>query len=154
MQRAQLSVDELRERNLEAQRRYREKHSEQLMEKRMACGGVANFKRREERRTSLAKLVEAGVFVPMTAGRKRLYTAEESIEVAKRQRRVRPEPCWLRERLWSSRRIMTGPCFCEDHGKSYCQECGFAGEPWDDLPRIGRRTWERRPAECKHGLFP
>ena len=67
---------------------------------------------------------------------------------------MRPEPCWFRERLWNSRQIMTGPCFCEDHGKSYCQECGFAGEPWDDLPRIGRRIWERRPAECKHGLFP
>ena len=53
----------------------------------MACGGVANFKRRAERRANLAKLVEAGVFVPMTAGRKRLYTAEESLEVAKRQRR-------------------------------------------------------------------
>ena len=87
MQRAQMSVDELRERNREAQRRYREKHSEQLMEKRVAYGDVANFKRREERRASLAKLVEAGVFVPMTAGRKRLYTAEESLEVAKRQRR-------------------------------------------------------------------
>ena len=87
MQRALLSVDELRERNREAQRRYRDKHSEQLMEKRIACGDVANFKRREERRASLAKLVEAGVFVPMTAGRKRLYTAEESLEVAKRQRK-------------------------------------------------------------------
>ena len=44
-------------------------------------------KKREQYRASMARLVEAGLYEPSRPGRKRLYTPEEAVEVAKRQRR-------------------------------------------------------------------
>jgi hypothetical protein len=46
------------------------------------------------------------------------------------------------------------PCFCEEHGNSFCLPCGFEGVPWDEIPRIGDYAGRRKPAECEHGLFP
>ena len=43
-------------------------------------------KRRETYRTTTATLVESGVLEKRSPGRKRLYTPEEAVEVAKRQR--------------------------------------------------------------------
>ena len=45
---------------------------------------AALYKKRKEK---IAQLVEAGLLVKLTRGRKRLYTPEEAYEVAKRQRR-------------------------------------------------------------------
>ena len=75
MARVKLDPEGARQRNLEAQKRYRESHPEEM-----------KVRKREEARTTIAKLVEAGVYVPLTAGRKRMYTPEEAIVVAKRQR--------------------------------------------------------------------
>ena len=83
MPRVEHSVEEIRQRNRDAQRKYRETHSEELKARR-AMGGD-NTKRREDMRAHIAKLVYAGVFVPLKPGRKRLYTPEEALEVAKRQ---------------------------------------------------------------------
>ena len=43
-------------------------------------------KKREQYRASIGRLVEAGLYEPSKPGRKRLYTPEEAIEVAKKQR--------------------------------------------------------------------
>ena len=61
-------------------------------------------KRREHYHASINKLIEAGVYTPLRPGRKRLYTPEEAIEVAKRQRRE----SYLRrqERLNASRAML------------------------------------------------
>ena len=44
-------------------------------------------KRRERYHASINKLIEAGVYTPLKPGRKRLYTPEEALEVAKQQRK-------------------------------------------------------------------
>ena len=44
-------------------------------------------KKCEECRTKIAMLVEAGVYMPLRPGRKRMYPPEEAVQVAKRQRR-------------------------------------------------------------------
>ena len=61
-------------------------------------------KRRAQYHASINKLVEAGVYTPLKPGRKRLYTPEEAIEVAKQQRRE----SYLRrqERLHASRAML------------------------------------------------
>ena len=44
-------------------------------------------KRREQYHASIDKLIEAGVYTPLKPGRKRLYSPEEALEVAKKQRK-------------------------------------------------------------------
>ncbi len=44
-------------------------------------------KRRERYHASINKLIEAGVYTPLKPGRKRLYSPEEALEVAKQQRK-------------------------------------------------------------------
>ena len=44
------------------------------------------YKRQEEYHATIDRLVEAGLYTPLKPGRKRLYTPEEAVEVAKRQR--------------------------------------------------------------------
>jgi hypothetical protein len=41
----------------------------------------------DDRREKIEKLVEAGLLVKLSPGRKRLYTPEEALEAAKKQRR-------------------------------------------------------------------
>ena len=61
-------------------------------------------KRREQYRASINKLIEAGVYTPFKPGRKRLYTPEEAVEVAKKHRKE----SYLRrqERLNASRAML------------------------------------------------
>ena len=53
----------------------------------MADPETYKAKRRDQYHAALDVLIEAGVYEPMKPGRKRLYTPEEAVEVAKRQRR-------------------------------------------------------------------
>ena len=91
MPREKLDREEAERRNKECRRRYNETHREELLEKqrlaRMADPETYRAKRREQYHAELDTLVEAGVYAPMKPGRKRLYTPEEAVEVAKRQRR-------------------------------------------------------------------
>ena len=48
---------------------------------------AAKAKRRERYHASINKLIEAGVYTPLKPGRKRLYSPEEALEVAKQQRK-------------------------------------------------------------------
>ena len=63
-------------------------HADELREKRrLAVTDEMRAKWREDRREKIETLVEAGLLVKLSPGRKRLYTPEEAREVAKRQRR-------------------------------------------------------------------
>ena len=82
-----LSPEEAKRRIVESKERYRKAHEDEIREKRrLATTDEKRAKMRENTREQISKLVEAGVFVKLTPGRKRLYTPEEAQEVAKRQR--------------------------------------------------------------------
>ena len=71
----------------EYKRQWNEDHAEELRLKRqMAYNDEVRAKKREEARGRVDRLVQAGVFEKLQPGRKRLYTPEEAVEVAKRQR--------------------------------------------------------------------
>jgi len=85
---ARLSPEEALQRKRDSKRRYQAEHAEELREKRrMAVTDEMRAKWREDRREKIAKLVEAGLLEKLSPGRKRLYTPEEALEAAKRQRR-------------------------------------------------------------------
>ena len=108
MARERLDPEEAQRRNRECRRRYNEAHKAELLEKqraaRMANPEAYRNTKREGYRASIAKLVDAGVYEPGRPGRKRLYTPEEAVEVAKRQRRE----SYLRrqERLIAARALL------------------------------------------------
>lgn len=108
MARERLPIEEAQRRNRESHRRYNEAHKEELREKqrvaRMADPEAYRAKRREQYHATMDKLVEAGVYMPMKPGRKRLYTPEEALEVAKRQR----HECYVRrqERVNASKALL------------------------------------------------
>ena len=82
-----LSPEEAKRRTVESKERYRKAHEDEIREKRrLATTDEKRAKVRDNVREKIAKLVEAGVFEKLTPGRKRLYTPEEALEVAKRQR--------------------------------------------------------------------
>ena len=85
-----LSPEEAERRNRECRKRYTENHREEIREKerqkRMADPEAHRAKRREQYHAAMDKLVEAGLYEHLRPGRKRLYTPEEAVEVAKRQR--------------------------------------------------------------------
>ena len=82
-----LSPEEAKRRIVESKERYRKAHEDEIREKRrLAMTEEKRAKVRNNAREKIAKLVEAGVFEKLTPGRKRLYTPEEAVEVAKRQR--------------------------------------------------------------------
>ena len=91
MARERLDPEEAQRRNRECRRKYNEAHKAELLEKQRAARRADpesyRDKKREEYRAGIAKLVEAGVYEPARPGRKRLYTPDEAVEVAKRQRR-------------------------------------------------------------------
>ena len=91
MARERLDPEEAQRRNRECRRRYNEAHKAELLEKqraaRMADPETHREKRREQYHANIARLVEAGLYEPQKPGRKRLYTPEEAVEVAKRHRR-------------------------------------------------------------------
>ena len=84
-----LSPEEARQRIRECQRRYREAHREEIREKqkeaRLADPEAYRARRRAAYHRSMDALVEAG-FEKLPPGRKRLYTPEEAVQVAKAQR--------------------------------------------------------------------
>ena len=81
-----LSPEKAKQRIVESKKRYQAAQAEELREKRrLATTEDKRAKMRENTREQIAKLVEAGVFVKLTPGRKRLYTPEEAHKVAKRQ---------------------------------------------------------------------
>ena len=83
-----MSAEESAQRMRESRKRYREAHKDEIAEMRRASNtDEKTAKRREETRARIAKLVEAGVYVPLKPGRPRLYEPQEALEVAKRQRR-------------------------------------------------------------------
>ena len=90
MAREKLSPEEAERRNRECRKRYAEEHRVEIREKqrlaRMADPEAYKAKKRERYQANIAKLVEAGLLVKLPPGRKRLYTPEEALEVAKRQR--------------------------------------------------------------------
>ena len=87
--RGALSPEEARQRIRDCQRRYRETHREEIREKqreaRMADPEAYRARRREAYHRNVNKLVENG-FEKLPPGRKRLYTPEEAVLVAKAQR--------------------------------------------------------------------
>ena len=83
-----MSAEEAAQRMRESRKRYRETHKDEIAEMRRAANtDEKRAKRREETRAHIAKLVEAGVYVPLKPGRPRLYEPQEALEIAKRQRR-------------------------------------------------------------------
>ena len=108
MARERLDPEEAQRRNRECRRRYNEAHREELLEKQRAARlrdvEAYRAKRREQYHAAIEKLIEAGVYEPARPGRKRLYTPEEAVEVAKRHRRE----SYLRrqERLMAARNLL------------------------------------------------
>jgi hypothetical protein len=85
---ARLSPEEALQRKRDSKRRYQEEHADEIREKRrLAVNDEMRAKWRDDRREKIDKLVEAGLLVKLSPGRKRLYTPEEALDVAKRQRR-------------------------------------------------------------------
>ena len=83
-----MSAGETAQRMRESRKRYREEHKDEIAEMRRASNtDEKRTRRREETRAHIAKLVEAGVYVPLKPGRPRLYEPEQALEIAKRQRR-------------------------------------------------------------------
>ena len=66
--------------------------------------GGDTMKKRESRRAQVSMLIEAGLFEKLKPGRKRLYTPEEALEVAKKQR----TESWkrLQERLHAAKALL------------------------------------------------
>jgi hypothetical protein len=89
--RVELDPEEAKRRRAEYRKRYHERHKDELKEKRRltywADPETAKAKRREYYQAAMERLIEAGLYTPVKPGRKRLYTPEEAIEVAKKQRR-------------------------------------------------------------------
>ena len=82
-----LSPEEAKRRTVESKERCRKAHEDEIREKRrLVTTDEKRAKMRDNVREKISKLVEAGVFVKLAPGRKRLYTPEEALEVAKRQR--------------------------------------------------------------------
>ena len=76
------------QRKRDSKRRYQIEHADELREKRrMAVTDETRAKWREDRRVKIERLVEAGLLEKLSPGRKRIYTPEEALEAAKRQRR-------------------------------------------------------------------
>ena len=86
MTRVRLDPLEAQRRIRECRKRWLEAHKDELAEKRRADPELYNAKRREHYHAKMNMLIESGVFTPTKPGRKRLYTPEEAVEVAKRQR--------------------------------------------------------------------
>ena len=85
---ARLSPEEALQRKRDSKRRYQIEHADELREKRrMAVTDETRAKWREDRRVKIERLVEAGLLEKLSPGRKRMYTPEEALEAAKRQRR-------------------------------------------------------------------
>ena len=85
---ARLSPEEALQRKRDSKRRYQIEHADELREKRrMAVTDETRAKWREDRRVKIERLVEAGLLEKLSPGRKRIYTPEEALEAAKRQRR-------------------------------------------------------------------
>jgi hypothetical protein len=109
MPREKLDREEAERRNKECRRRYHESHREELLEKqrqaRMADPETYRAKKREQYHATIDRLVEAGLYTLLKPGRKRLYTPEEAVEVAKRQR----QESYLRrhERLTAAKALLT-----------------------------------------------
>ena len=83
-----MSAEEAAQRMRESRKRYREARKDEITEIRRASStDEKRAKSREETRTHIARLVEAGVYVPLKPGRPRLYEPQEALEIAKRQRR-------------------------------------------------------------------
>ena len=108
MARERLDPEEAQRRNRACRRRYNEAHKAELAEKqraaRMANPDAYREKKREQYRASMAKLVEMGLYEPGRPGRKRLYTPEEAVEVAKRQRQE--SYMGRRERITAARALL------------------------------------------------
>jgi hypothetical protein len=87
--RSALSPEEAKQRIRECQRRYREAHREEIREKqkeaRLADPEAYRDRRRAAYHRSMDALVKAG-FEKLPPGRKRLYTPEQAVQVAKAQR--------------------------------------------------------------------
>ena len=75
MPRVQHSDEFIKERNRANQQRYREKHAEELKERRMTRGDT--LKKRESRRAEVSMLIEAGVFEKLKPGGKQETTDRE-----------------------------------------------------------------------------
>ena len=85
---ARLSPEEALQRKRDSKRRYQIEHADELREKRrMAVTDETRAKWREDRRVKIERLVEAGLLEKLSPGRKRIYTPEEALEAARRQRR-------------------------------------------------------------------
>ena len=108
MVREKLDPEEAKRRIRDCQRRYWETHKAEILEKqreaRTADPDAYRARRRAAYRAAMDRLVEAGVYSPIRPGRKRLYTPEEALDVAKRQRKE----SYLRrqERLAASRALL------------------------------------------------
>ena len=107
MAREKMDPEEAKRRIKDCQRRYWETHKDEILEKqraaRKADPEAYRARRRAAYRAAMDRLVEAG-FSPIRPGRKRMYTPEEALEVAKRQRKE----SYLRrqERLAASRTLL------------------------------------------------
>ena len=89
---ARLSPEEALQRKRDSKRRYQIEHADELREKRrMAATDETRAKWREDRKEKIERLVEAGLLVKLSPGRKRLYTPEEAHEVAKRRPKGKEE---------------------------------------------------------------
>ena len=60
--------------------------AEEIEMRKAVAAEARTAKKCEECRAKIAMLVEAGVYVPLRPGRKRMYPPDEAVQVAKRQR--------------------------------------------------------------------
>jgi hypothetical protein len=85
-----LSPEEAKRRIRACQQHYRETHREEILEKqrlaRLANPDAYRARRRQAYHRAMEVLEQAG-FEKLPPGRKRLYTPEEAVEVARRQRK-------------------------------------------------------------------
>jgi hypothetical protein len=85
-----LSPEEAKRRIRACQQHYRETHREEILEKqrlaRLANPDAYRARRRQAYHRAMEALEQAG-FEKLPPGRKRLYTPEEAVEVARRQRK-------------------------------------------------------------------
>lgn len=90
----------------EYKRQWNEDHAEELREKRrLAYNDEVRLKKRDEARARIDRLVQAGVFEKLPRGRKRIYTPEEAVEVAKMQRQESYHR--RKERIEAARTLLT-----------------------------------------------
>ena len=59
---------------------------EEIERRKVEAAEARTAKKCEECRAKIAMLVQAGVYVPLRPGRKRMYPPDEAVQVAKRQR--------------------------------------------------------------------